>query len=95
MKVVGREKLEQFGASHADVRDQLQSWLNEARAAEWRTPYDIKERYRSASIIGGKNVVFDIKGGNYRLWTLVDYQRQVVLIKAVGTHREYNKWRIP
>ena len=95
MKVIGREIIEQFGVSRADSRGALRAWLNEAKAAEWRTPHDIKERYRSASIIGGKNVVFDIKGGSYRVWALVDYQRQIVIVKKIGTHREYDTWRIP
>lgn len=94
MRVIGREIVENFGVSHADSRDILQVWLNEAKAAEWRMPHDIKDRYRSASILGGKNVVFDIKGGNYRIWTVVDYQRQIVLVKKIGTHSEYDTWRI-
>lgn len=94
MKVIGRETIEKFKLGHADSRDPLQSWLNEAKAAEWKTPHNIKERYRSASIIGSKNVVFDIKGGNYRMWTLVDYQHRLVIVKAIGTHREYDTWRI-
>ena len=84
-----------FGVSHGDSPGALQAWLNEARVAEWRTPHDIKERYGSVSIIGGKNVVFDIKGRSYRMWTLVDYQRQIVMVKKIGTHREYDTWRIP
>jgi mRNA interferase HigB len=35
--------------------------------------------------------VFNIKGNDYRLVTAIDYERQIVLIKWIGSHRDYDK----
>ena len=94
MRIVGKEKLFAFKLKHGDVISQVDSWIAEVGEARWSMPLDIKRRYASASFIGNKNVVFDLKGGNYRLWTLVDYPHQIVLIKDAGTHKEYDKWKI-
>jgi mRNA interferase HigB len=45
----------------------------------------------SASIIGEGRVVFNIKGNAYRLVVLIDYEFQIIFIRFIGTHREYDK----
>ena len=56
-----------------------------SRAAEWKTPLDIKRRYPKASIIGNQQVVFNICGNDYRLWVTVAYQTGIVMVREIGT----------
>jgi mRNA interferase HigB len=93
MKVVNTTLVQKFGVHHADVRLQLSAWVSEAEEAEWKTPNDIKARYPQASFLADNRVVFNLKGGNYRLDTKISYKTQVVLVKRIGTHAEYSKWR--
>lgn len=79
---------------HANSRPSLSAWLDEAEDAQWKTPQDIKERYRSADILPGNRVVFDIGGNNYRLVVLVLYRKGNLLIQKVGTHAECSKWKL-
>ena len=79
---------------HANARPSLSAWLAEAEVAEWKTPQDIKERYRSADFLSGNRVVFDIGGNNYRLVVLVRYHNGILLIQQIGTHAEYAKWML-
>jgi mRNA interferase HigB len=92
MRVLGRQRLEEFRAAHADARPSIDAWLAEAEAAEWQTPNDIKARYRSASFLSDNRVVFNLKGNKYRLETQINFQFQIVLVTRVGTHAEYSKW---
>jgi mRNA interferase HigB len=92
MIVVGKRLLVQFADVHPDVRGAVAAWLGEAEEAHWRAPQDIKDRYRSASFIGKDRVVFNLRGNNYRLDIQVNYASQVVLIRRIGTHAEYDKW---
>ncbi|EOR7631858.1 type II toxin-antitoxin system HigB family toxin, partial [Escherichia coli] len=39
-------------------------------------------------------VIFNIKGNNYRLVVQVVYQAGMVIVERVGTHAEYDKWRL-
>ncbi len=93
MKVAGRNKLEDFKAEHADAVTALDSWLREVRAAQWRTPQDVKARYVKASILKDNRVVFNIGGGRYRLDVKISYEAQTVLVVRIGTHADYDTWR--
>ncbi len=92
MKVVGRQRIEDFCTRNPDAKRRMDAWLVEAERAKWRTPNDIKARYRSASFLAENRVVFNIGGNRFRLVAKVAYQTQVVLIERVGTHDEYDAW---
>ena len=57
---------------------------------DWDSPAKVKAKYRSASIVGGNRVVFNIKGNDYRLVVKINYPYRVVYIRFVGTHAEYD-----
>lgn len=92
MKVVGRKRLTDFSKAHADVRQHALAWLAEVEAASWRNPHDLKLRYPSASFVGDRRVVFNLRGNRFRLDTKISYTNQEVLIVRVGTHADYDRW---
>jgi len=52
---------------------------------------DVKRLYATASIVGADRVVFNIKGNSYRLVVAVDFEKGIVWIKWLGTHRDYDR----
>ena len=50
----------------------------------------IKAQFRNASVLKNRRVVFNIKGNDYRLVVAVAYKLQVVYVKFVGTHAQYD-----
>jgi mRNA interferase HigB len=78
-------------AGREDSEQPLRSWYQEARQAEWQNPNEVKEQFRSASIVGNNRVVFNICGNKYRLVVKINYVAQWVFIRFVGTHKEYDK----
>jgi len=94
MQLIGRELLQEFMCIHADARSQLGSWEAEVEAAEWKTPHDVKSRYPSVSLPGNQQAIFNICWNKYRLWTTITYKTGIVLVKKLGTHEEYKKWKI-
>jgi mRNA interferase HigB len=94
MKLLGIQILHEFVEKHADARSQIDSWRAEIEEAQWDTPNELKNRYPKASILKDRNVIFDICGNKYRLWTQISFQNKVVLIKNIDTHKEYDKWNI-
>lgn len=68
----------------------LRSWYAQASRADWRSPADVKAAYRSASFLAGNRVVFNIKGNDFRLVAAVHYNRGMMFIRIVGTHRDYD-----
>lgn len=92
MKVLGKKILSEFIKNHADTASQVSGWLAEAEEAEWNTPNDIKARYVHTSFLSENRVIFNIKGNKYRIEAKINYQHQILLVKRIGTHAEYDKW---
>jgi mRNA interferase HigB len=90
VRVVAIRTLREFWKKHPDAEQPLRAWYGEASQAKWTQPADIKAHYRSASILGNRRVVFNIKGNDYRLVVAVAYNVGVVFVKFVGTHRAYD-----
>ena len=59
----------------------LNAWWAEAKQAQWKTPQDILERYRSADILPDNRVVFNIKGNHYRLVVKIHYNSGKIYIR--------------
>ncbi len=72
-------------------RSRSRSGTLKLQGAQWRTPQDILDHYRSADILPGNRVVFNIKGNQYRLVVKIHYNTGIVYIRFVGTHAEYDK----
>ena len=91
MRVIAKKILRDFWLKHPDCEQQLKSWYNEAEIATWKTPNEIKRDYPSASILENNRIVFNIKGNNYRLIIKLNYHYQMVWIRFIGTHAQYDK----
>lgn len=59
--------------------------------ATYRTPQELKTELRTASILKGSQVVFNIAGNKYRIILAIDYQRQLAKVRFVGTHAQYDQ----
>jgi mRNA interferase HigB len=91
LRVISKKILRDFWTKYPDCEQQLKSWFRETGQAEWRNPNDIKKEYPSASILENNRVVFNIKGNHYRLIVRINYYYQMVWIRFIGTHTQYDK----
>lgn len=97
MRVIARRTLLRFVESLKGQEGQkaakgaLDAWFQEAEHAQWRNSAELKQSYGTASIVSADRAVFNIKGNDYRMVTAIDYQRQIVFIKWLGSHRDYDK----
>ena len=91
MRIIARSTLLRFWAANQDAEQPLKSWFAETKKAKWESPHHVKSLYRTASILGNNKVVFNIAGNKYRLVVKVHYKAQVIFIRFIGTHREYNR----
>ena len=72
------------------MRAALDAWFAEASKARWSSAADVKRSYATASIVSADRVVFNIKGNDYRLVVAVDFEKSIVWIKWIGTHKDYD-----
>ncbi|MEI8122552.1 MAG: type II toxin-antitoxin system HigB family toxin [bacterium] len=94
MRVISKSMLRAFGERHPDAELALRSWHEEAEAAVWPGPADVKRKYGSASVIRGNRMVFNICGNKYRLVVKFNYAWQVAYTRFVGTHAEYDSIKV-
>jgi mRNA interferase HigB len=91
LRVIAKKTLRDFWAKHPDCEQQLKAWFQEALKSQWKKPGDIKKEYPSASFLAENRVVFNIKGNSYRLIVKINYDYQMIWIRFIGTHAEYDK----
>jgi len=97
MRIIARRTLREFVSTragqkdHAAVKGAIESWFDEVRKARWRNAADVKKLYATASIVTADRIVFNIKGNSYRLVAAVDFEKGIVWIKWIGTHRDYDQ----
>ena len=91
-RIIARSTLREFWERPGceDAEGPLEAWYHRTRNSEWSGPHDVKAEYRSASILKGGRVVFNIAGNKYRLVVKINYQTRQVFIRFIGTHREYD-----
>ncbi len=91
MRIIALGTLRAFWKKHPNAEIPLRSWYAQASCADWRSPTDIKLAYRNASLVANSRVVFNIKGNDYRLVVAVHYNRRMMFVRFVGTHRDYDR----
>lgn len=90
MKIIAISTLKNFWVRYPDSEQPIKAWIDEVKHTRWLTPNDIKIQFRSASILKGRSVVFNIKGNDYRIIAAVAYHFGAVYIKFIGTHKQYD-----
>lgn len=91
LRIIAKKILRLFWEKYPDSEQQLITWYRETGKSEWGGPNDIKKDYPSASIIQDNRVVFNIKGNKYRMIVKINYDYQMVWIRFIGSHAEYDK----
>ena len=91
MRIIAKKTLKDFWEVHPDCEQQLKSWFQETSKAKWNNPKQIKVAYPSASLLAENRVVFNIKGNHYRLIVKINFDYQLMWIRFIGTHAEYDK----
>ena len=69
----------------------LDAWFDEVSKAQWVSSADVKKLYATASIVNAERIVFNIKGNDYRLVVSADFEKAIVWIKWVGSHKAYDR----
>jgi mRNA interferase HigB len=97
MRIIARRTPREFVGSLTGHRDQpavkasLDAWFDEVRKARWRSVAEVKRSYATVSIVTAERIVFNIKGNSYRLVAAVDFEKHIVWIKWIGTHKDYDR----
>jgi mRNA interferase HigB len=92
MRIISIKTLKDFyeQSLYKDSKNSLESWHQEVLKANWNNPNEVKKQFGNASIVGDGRVVFNIHGNKYRLIVKINYFAQIVFIRFIGTHKQYD-----
>ncbi len=92
MQIIARRTLKQFWDLHPQAKAPLEAWYAQTKTAGWESPADIKREFgTTVDFIGDNRVIFNIGGNKYRLIVHVAYRFKRVLVKFIGTHKDYDR----
>lgn len=90
-RILSKRRIREFWEKYPDSKSYLETWYETANKAEWKNPNELKEFYATITILKNSRVVFNIKGNDYRLIAKINYKKQWMFIRFIGTHSEYDK----
>lgn len=91
MRIVSKKKIVDYYRNHGISKTALEVWNKKVSKSSWENLNDLKQDYLSADYIGNNRVVFNVKGNDYRVVTIIIYVSQKVYIRWIGSHAEYDK----
>lgn len=91
MEIVYLKKLSTFTKAHANSRKHLIAWKTIVEKASWKKKQDVLKDFPRAKMIANNRARFEIVHNTYRLIAEIDYEDQLVNIRFIGTHSEYDK----
>lgn len=91
MRIQRKSIIDDFSIKHADALRPLQRWVDVVENTCWSSHAELKQDFSSADYVGNGRYVFNIKGNNYRMVVVVLFIDDVLTIRYVGTHAEYDK----
>lgn len=99
MRVISLKALREFWKRHPEAERPLRLWYKTALAADWTSLQALRKTYPHADGVENENsetlTVFNIGGNKFRLIARIRFDYQLVNIRAVLTHAEYDsgKWK--
>ena len=91
MRVISKRILREFWEKHLDCEQQLKAWHREINLGNWKNLNELKSDFPKLSILNDSRVCFNIKGNNYRIIVKINFKYQMMWIRFVGTHSEYDE----
>jgi mRNA interferase HigB len=90
MRLIARNVLLTYARTHPETAVPLERWYRLIKAANWTSMDDIRRAAPKAKVLNRDRARFEVAGGNYRLIASFDFRRQIVFVKFIGTHAEYD-----
>jgi len=90
MHVISFRILREYAENHGDCQEALNNWYKVAVKAKWSKLVEVQQVFPKAEAVSNFTV-FNIKGNKYRLIVSIDYEGQLIYIKYILTHSEYDK----
>ncbi len=90
MNVVSHKAIRTFCEKHRDAAGSLDHWYRVAKRAAWVSFVDVKQTFNTVDFVA-PYIVFDIGGNKFRLIAEINFNKRLLLIRAIMSHKAYLK----
>ena len=90
MHVISHAKIVAAQAAHPGSMSALDQWCRLTKRAKWRNFAEVKACFPATDKVGGK-FVFDVGGNKLRLIAAIHFNSGRMFVRAVLTHKQYDK----
>jgi mRNA interferase HigB len=91
LRIVSEKRIREFIEREPRSSEAMWRWADAIQSSNWGNPGDLRATFQAASFVGDLTI-FNVGGNNYRIVAFVHYGKQIVYVKRIGTHKEYDKW---
>lgn len=91
MRVIAKRTIRQFWETHPLYENALKNWYKIVSNSGWKKFSELKGTFSTTDYVGNDRYVFDVKGNDIRVVGKIDFDYQLVFIRFIGTHTEYDR----
>jgi mRNA interferase HigB len=92
MRLISDTPLRAFCASHPEAKDAIWAFRSIILKGSFANFAELKAAFNATDKVG-EFCVFDIGGNKYRLIAKIEFKLQILFVREVFTHKEYDKWK--
>ena len=90
MHIISKRPLRDFWRKHPDAQEPLENWFKEMTRSRSISMAQIRGVYPHCDIYGDC-FIFNIGGNKYRLVVKINFEKQMVYVRHILTHKEYDR----
>ncbi len=91
MRIIAKSTIVEYYKGNQNAKSALENWYKLASKAVWNNFADVKNTFNSVDNVGNNIYIFNIKGNDYRLIVRILFKPQIIYVRFIGTHKEYDK----
>lgn len=91
MVVIAKSIINTFIDKYPIAKQPFNNWYQIVKQADWGNYAEMKKDFGSVDAVGNDRYVFNVKGNDFRLISMIFFDKRTVFIRFIGTHSDYNK----
>ncbi len=90
MRIFTKGTLRDFWTKYPDAEPSLKTWYEVNEERVFNNPNEVISLFKGADTVGNGRIVFNICRNKYRLIAKYEYEKKLIFVRFVGTHKEYD-----
>lgn len=84
--------MEEFIDTHPAAKGSLLAWYRLASKCQAGDLIGLRKTFGTVDYVPPQYYVFDVGGNNFRVIAAIHFNRQMLFVRHVLTHKQYDQW---